>query len=59
MHGWLVAILNLLGMGGGTVEADPRTVTGTWEVSSHAGTWEVPGHAGTWEVPSVTGTWED
>lgn len=53
MHGWIAAVLNLLGMGAGTPVppvTDPLTVTGTWEV---------PTAAGTWEVPTCTGTWED
>ena len=58
MHGWLVAILNLLGMGGGTVESTAGSVSGVWTPPTTTGSWTPPSNpTGTWESPSTTGTW--
>lgn len=52
MHGWLVAVLNLLNMGAGPVEeevAAPRTLAGAWAVPTVTGAWAVPTVAGNWD----------
>lgn len=61
MRGWLVAVLNLLGMGAGVGEeevADPTNPTLTWEAPSRAGSWETPSRAREWAAPSRSCTWE-
>lgn len=59
MHGWIPAVLDLLGMGSSAItsSATPVVLTGTWSVSTCTGTWGVLSHTGTWSVPSHTGTW--